>query len=50
MLVVDAADEDGADAVAELGVRPVVTRTLMRDEDARRRLMESVLEAAGAFA
>jgi hypothetical protein len=28
----------------------VVTRTLMRDEDARRRLMESVLEAAGAFA
>src|SRR5207244_5470540 len=41
-LVVDAADEDGADAVAELGVRPVVTRTLMRDEDSRRRLMESV--------
>jgi LPPG:FO 2-phospho-L-lactate transferase len=50
MLVIDAADEDGADAVAELGVRPVVTGTLMRDEDARRRLMESVLEAAGAFA
>jgi len=49
-LVFDEADEDGADAVAELGVRPVVTRTLMRDEDARRRLMESVLEAAGAFA
>jgi LPPG:FO 2-phospho-L-lactate transferase len=46
-LVVDEAD---ADAVAELDVRPVVTRTLMRDEDARRRLMESVLEAAGAFA
>jgi LPPG:FO 2-phospho-L-lactate transferase len=46
-LVVDEAD---ADAVAELGIRPVVTRTLMRDEDARRRLMESVLEAAGAFA
>jgi LPPG:FO 2-phospho-L-lactate transferase len=46
-LVVDEAD---ADAVAELGVRPVVTRTLMRDEAARRRLMESVLEAAGAFA
>src|SRR5207244_8112695 len=41
-LVIDAADEDGADAVAELGVRPVVTRTLMRDEDSRRRLMESV--------
>ena len=50
VLVFDAADEDGADAVAELGVRPVVARTLMRDEDARRRLMESVLEAAGAFA
>jgi len=49
-LVFDEADEGGADAVAELGVRPVVTRTLMRDEDARRRLMESVLEAAGAFA
>jgi LPPG:FO 2-phospho-L-lactate transferase len=46
-LVVDEAD---ADEVADLGVRPVVTRTLMRDEDARRRLMESVLEAAGAFA
>ena len=46
-LVVDEAD---ADAVADLDVRPVVTRTLMRDEDARRRLMDSVLEAAGAFA
>jgi LPPG:FO 2-phospho-L-lactate transferase len=46
-LVVDEAD---ADDVADLDVRPVVTRTLMRDEDARRRLMESVLEAAGAFA
>jgi LPPG:FO 2-phospho-L-lactate transferase len=46
-LVVDEAD---ADAVADLDVRPVVTRTLMRDEDARRRLLESVLAAAGAFA
>src|ERR671936_944988 len=46
-LVVDEAD---ADAVANLDVQPVVTRTLMRNEDARRRLMESVLEAAGAFA
>jgi LPPG:FO 2-phospho-L-lactate transferase len=46
-LVVDEAD---ADALADLDIRPVVTRTLMRDEDARRRLMESVLEAAGAFA
>jgi LPPG:FO 2-phospho-L-lactate transferase len=50
VLVIDEADEDGADAVAELGVRPVVTRTLMRGEAARRRLMESVLDAAGAFA
>jgi LPPG:FO 2-phospho-L-lactate transferase len=50
VLVLDEADEDGADAVAELGVGPVVTRTLMRDEDARRRLVQSVLEAAGAFA
>jgi len=46
-LVVDEADADG---IADLGVRPVVTRTLMRDADARRRLMDSVLEAAGAFA
>jgi LPPG:FO 2-phospho-L-lactate transferase len=46
-LVIDEAD---ADEATELDVRPVVTRTLMRDEDARRRLMESVLEAAGAFA
>jgi LPPG:FO 2-phospho-L-lactate transferase len=46
-LVVDEAD---AGDVADLDVRPVVTRTLMRNEDARRRLMESVLEAAGAFA
>ena len=48
MLVLDAADEDGADAVARLGVRPVVTRTLMRDADARRGLLEAVLEAAGS--
>ena len=48
VLVLDAADEDGADAVARLGVRPVVTRTLMRDADARRRLVEAVLEAAGS--
>ena len=46
-LVIDEAD---ADDVADLDVRPVVTRTLMRDEDARRRLMDSVIEAAGAFA
>jgi LPPG:FO 2-phospho-L-lactate transferase len=40
-LVVDAAD---ADAVTGLGaVRPIVTRTLMSDADARRRLAEAAL-------
>ena len=48
VLVLDAADEDGAEAVTRLGVRPVVTRTLMRDADARRGLLEAVLEAAGS--
>ena len=43
-------DESDADDVAGLEVRPVVTRTLMRDADARRRLAEAALEAAGAFA
>ena len=32
------------------GVRPVVTRTLMSDADARRRLAQDVLDAAGARA
>jgi LPPG:FO 2-phospho-L-lactate transferase len=49
-LVIDEADEAGADAVTERGIRPVVTRTLMRDADARRRLAEVALEAAGALA
>ena len=49
-LVIDEADEDGAAAVAERGVRPVVTKTLMRDADARRRLAEAALDAAGALA
>ena len=45
-LVVDEAD---ADDVAGLGdVRPIVTRTLMADADARRRLAEAALEAAAA--
>jgi LPPG:FO 2-phospho-L-lactate transferase len=47
-LVLDEADADGADAVAELGVRPIVTRTLMSDDDARRRLAEAALDVAGA--
>jgi LPPG:FO 2-phospho-L-lactate transferase len=43
---------DEADAPAKLpdGVRPVVTRTLMTDEDARRRLAHAVVDAAGAVA
>jgi LPPG:FO 2-phospho-L-lactate transferase len=49
-LVLDEADEAGAEAVVELGVRPVVTKTLMRDADARRRLAEVALDAAGALA
>jgi LPPG:FO 2-phospho-L-lactate transferase len=49
-LVIDEADEPGAPAVAERGVRPVVTKTLMRDVDARRRLAEAALDAAGAVA
>jgi LPPG:FO 2-phospho-L-lactate transferase len=49
-LVIDEADEPGAAAVAERGVHPVVTQTLMRDADARRRLAEAALDAAGALA
>jgi LPPG:FO 2-phospho-L-lactate transferase len=42
-LVVDEAD---ADDLAGLGVRPIVTKTLMVDADARRRLAEAALEVA----
>ena len=42
-LVVDQAD---ADALDGLGVRPIVTATLMRDAEARRRLAEAALDAA----
>ena len=45
VLVLDEADADGAHAVAALGVQPLVTRTLMRDADARRHLAESVVGA-----
>jgi LPPG:FO 2-phospho-L-lactate transferase len=48
-LVLDDADADGAEAVAELGVRPIVARTLMRDAEARRRLAEAALEAAATL-
>ncbi len=47
-LVLDEADADDGDAVAERGVRPIVTRTLMSDESARARLAEAALDAAGA--
>jgi LPPG:FO 2-phospho-L-lactate transferase len=48
-LVFDEADAADADAVSDLGVRPIVTRTLMRDGEARRRLAEAALEAAAAI-
>ncbi|MHB8469759.1 MAG: 2-phospho-L-lactate transferase [Gaiellaceae bacterium] len=46
VLVVDEADAHELDALT--GVRPVVTRTLMHDDDARRRLAEIVLGAVPA--
>jgi len=47
--LIDALVIDEADAPAELpaGVRAVVTRTLMSDDGARRRLAQAVLDAAG---
>ncbi len=42
-LVLDEADADGAGAVEELGVRPIVTRTLMLDSASRRTLAEAAL-------
>ena len=45
-LVVDEADADDLDGLGD--VRPVVTRTLMRDSDASRRLAEAALEAGSA--
>jgi LPPG:FO 2-phospho-L-lactate transferase len=42
-LVLDEADTDDAEAVAERGVRPFVTRTLMSEPDARAELVETVL-------
>src|SRR3989442_1694176 len=40
----------GAPASLPAGVRAVVTRTLMTDDEARRRLAHAVLDAAGAVA
>jgi hypothetical protein len=45
-LVVDEADGDELDGLGE--VRPIVTRTLMSDEDARKRLAEAALGAVVA--
>jgi LPPG:FO 2-phospho-L-lactate transferase len=42
-LVLDEADADDAGAVAERGVRPLVTRTLMAEPEARRALVDTVL-------
>jgi LPPG:FO 2-phospho-L-lactate transferase len=42
-LVFDEADADGVGAVEELGVRPIVTRTLMLDSASRRTLAEAAL-------
>ena len=44
-LVFDEADAADVDAVSQLGVRPIVTRTLMRDVAASRRLAEAALDA-----
>jgi LPPG:FO 2-phospho-L-lactate transferase len=48
-LLLDEADADDADALTAAGVRPVVTRTLMVDAQARRRLAEAAVDAV-AFA
>jgi LPPG:FO 2-phospho-L-lactate transferase len=50
--LIDALVFDEEDAPTELPdcVRAVVARTLMIDEDARRRLAQAVLDAAGALA
>ncbi len=45
VLVFDEQDAQNAEAVSALGVRPIVTRTLMDDARARRRLAEAVLDA-----
>jgi LPPG:FO 2-phospho-L-lactate transferase len=48
-LAFDEADAADADAVAALGVKPIVTRTLLDDPDARRGLVEALLEQAAAL-
>jgi LPPG:FO 2-phospho-L-lactate transferase len=46
--LIDALVIDEADADEDAGIRTIVTRTLMSDAAARRRLAEAVLEPAGA--
>jgi hypothetical protein len=46
---VDALVIDEADADEDADVRLIVTRTLMEDEDDRRRVAETVLETAAAL-
>jgi LPPG:FO 2-phospho-L-lactate transferase len=45
VLVFDEADAAHAEAVGALGVRPVITQTLMSDAEARKRLAEACLDA-----
>jgi len=47
--LIDALVIDQADADEDAGIRTIVTRTLMSDADARRRLADAVLETAGAL-
>ena len=47
--LIDALVLDEADSPEGLDVRPLVTRTLMTDADARRRVAEAALEAAAAL-
>ena len=47
--LIDALVYDEADGEVELDVRPLVTRTLMSDAAARRRVAETALEAAAAL-
>jgi LPPG:FO 2-phospho-L-lactate transferase len=47
--LIDALVIDEADSAEGLGVRPIVTRTLMTDAEARRRVAEAALEAAAAL-
>jgi LPPG:FO 2-phospho-L-lactate transferase len=47
--LIDALVYDESDGEVELEVRPIVTKTLMSDADARRRLAEAALDAAAAL-